>query len=162
MPVMRTRRPGTSLLAARRRAASRRQALLDCVEPPADRPQLRANLPQIVGRDRAALVDRLAHALPDGARAGLRAAHELVDRLLRAAAGGLRRLAGRLERSIDSLPDGIRQALRGGLPVGQIGRSVPYRPPDSGTDPPPSSRRARRASAAPGRPTAGARDRKSV
>src|SRR2546423_13168776 len=121
MPVIRTRRPGTEgptslLLAARSAAAGGgplgrgprgRQALLDRVEPPPDRAEFGPQLAQVVRRGGPALVDRIPDALPDGSGAGLRAAHDLVDGVLRAGAGRLSRLPRRLKRALDRLPDGV-------------------------------------------------------
>src|SRR2546423_15527944 len=95
MPVISMRRPGTSLLCARlarRRAGAPRpararsagggQLLFDRIEPPADRAQLGAQLAQVVGGDRPALVDGLLDALTYGPGSRLGPAPALGDRLL--------------------------------------------------------------------------------
>src|SRR2546423_9759341 len=113
MPVIRMRRPGTSPLgraagpragrALPPRASRRGQALLDRIQPAPDRPQLLAQLAEVVRGRRPALLDRLLDALPNGAGAGLGAADQLVDRVLGARPRRLGALARRLEGAVDGL-----------------------------------------------------------
>src|SRR3954469_1188650 len=134
MPVIRTRRPGTSAgalgagarptgalggAAARPGAlrARRRQPLLDGVEAATDRPQLGAQVAQVIRGCGPPLLDRPAHPVAYRLGAGLGALHQLVDRVLRPRAGGLGALARDLKGAVDRLPDCVGQALRRWLAV---------------------------------------------
>src|SRR2546421_7764922 len=121
MPVIRTRRPGTSARALGRGArapapgARRGQPLLDRVQAPRDRPQLLAQVLDVVGGGRAALLDRAAPPVPDGLGARLCTPDELVDRVLCPRPRGLRPLARGLQGAFDRVAASPGAPRRSGL-----------------------------------------------